>query len=326
MKKILITGGAGYIGSQTNKVLNENGYETIILDNLKNGHRELVKWGRLVVGDIHDKDVLDKIFSEYDIEAVIHFAAYAYVGESVIEPHKYYQNNVVGTILLLETMLKHDCKKIIFSSTCATFGKPKQIPISETEHQCPINPYGNTKLMIEQVFKDYSKAYGLKFVVLRYFNAAGADPQSEVGEWHVPETHIIPLILDVAIGKKDFVEVFGMDYNTKDGTCIRDYVHVYDLAYAHLLSLRYLQSDGKSEFFNLGNGKGYSVLELIETSRKITRQNIEVKLIKRREGDPPILIANSQKAERILKWKPIYKDIESIVTHAWNWHVKLKNI
>lgn len=258
---VLVCGGAGYIGSHVNKQLNKEGYETVVFDNLIYGHRDAVKWGHFVQGDLKNIDEIEAVFQKYSIEAVFHFAAYAYVGESVKEPEKYYYNNVANTLNLLHVMKKYGCNKIIFSSTCATYGEPERVPITEDMQQSPINPYGASKLMVETIFQDYSKAYDLKFVVLRYFNAAGADPEGEIGESHIPETHLIPLVLDAASGKRQDIKVFGTDYDTPDGSCIRDYIHVYDLATAHLLALHYLEEGKESNFFNLGNALGTSVLE-----------------------------------------------------------------
>lgn len=320
---ILICGGAGYIGSNINKMLNQKGYDTIVFDNLVYGHREFVKWGRFIQGDLSDTAAINQVFDENKIDAVFHFAAYAYVGESVKEPAKYYHNNVTCTLNLLEAMRKHGCDKIVFSSTCATYGIPETVPITEDMPQNPINPYGATKLMVERIFKDYAAAYGLKFAVLRYFNAAGADPDGEIGEWHNPETHLIPLVLDAASGARESIKVFGTDYPTPDGTCVRDYIHVYDLATAHLLALEHLNHGGKSDFFNLGNAKGTSVLEVIEAVKKVTGKTFRVDYDPRRPGDPPMLVGSSEKATTVLGWEPKYADIESIVAHAWNWYQKL---
>lgn len=320
---ILICGGAGYIGSNINKLLTRKGYDTIVFDNLVYGHREFVKWGRFIQGDLSDTAAINRVFDENKIDAVFHFAAYAYVGESVKEPAKYYHNNVTCTLNLLEAMRKHGCDKIVFSSTCATYGIPETVPITEDMPQNPINPYGATKLMVERIFKDYATAYGLKFAVLRYFNAAGADPDGEIGEWHNPETHLIPLVLDAASGARESIKVFGTDYPTPDGTCVRDYIHVYDLATAHLLALEHLNHGGKSDFFNLGNAKGTSVLEVIEAVKKVTGKTFRADYDPRRPGDPPMLVGSSEKATTVLGWEPKYADIESIVTHAWNWYQKL---
>ena len=323
---ILVCGGAGYIGSHINKLLSKKGYDTIVYDSLIYGHKEAVKWGKLIVADLADTQMLDKVFSENNIEAVFHFAAFAYVGESVEEPAKYYINNVCNTINLLEAMRKHGCNKIIFSSTCATYGVPESIPITEDMPQNPINPYGATKLMVERIFKDYSKAYGLKYAALRYFNAAGADPDCEIGENHNPETHIIPLVLDAAYGKREDIKVFGTDYPTRDGTCIRDYIHVSDLADAHLLALEYLNNGGESDFFNLGNENGTSVLEVIDSVKKITGRDFKVTFADRRAGDPPALVGSAEKARRVLGWKPAFADIDTIVSHADNWFKLLNGL
>ena len=317
---ILVCGGAGYIGSHINKQLKCEGYDTIVFDNLIYGHREAVKWGEFVRGDLADIADLENVFNTYTIDAVFHFAAYAYVGESVEEPEKYYYNNVVNTLNLLKVMRAHGCDKIIFSSTCATYGEPDHVPITEDMPQNPINPYGMTKLTVERIFKDYSRAYGLKFAVLRYFNAAGADPDGEIGESHDPETHIIPLVLDAASGKREDIKVFGTDYDTPDGSCVRDYIHVTDLADAHLLALRYLDNGGTPDFFNLGNTIGTSVLEVVDAAKRVTGRDFKVTLSPRRPGDPAKLVGGSKKAQRILGWRPRYGDIDTIIAHAWRWH------
>ena len=317
---VLVCGGAGYIGSHINKQLNKEGYETIVFDNLVCGHREAVKWGTFIQGDIKNTDEIEAVFEKYPIEAVFHFAAYAYVGESVDHPEKYYYNNVVNTLNLLQVMRKHNCNKIIFSSTCATYGEPEKVPITEDMPQNPINPSGMTKLTVERIFKDYKRAYGLQFAVLRYFNAAGADPECEIGESHDPETHIIPLALDAASGKREDIKVFGTDYDTPDGSCIRDYIHVTDLADAHLRALHYLEEGSEGDFFNLGNTVGTSVLEVVEAAKRVTGKDFKVTLSDRRPGDPAKLVGSSEKARRILGWKPEFGDIDTIVSHAWNWH------
>lgn len=317
---ILVCGGAGYIGSHINKQLHQEGYETVVFDNLVYGHREAVKWGTFEQGDLSRIEEIERVFEKYSIEAVFHFAAYAYVGESVTEPEKYYYNNVVNTLNLLKVMRKYGCNRIIFSSTCATYGEPECVPITEDMPQNPINPYGATKLMMERIFKDYHMAYGLEFVVLRYFNAAGADSEGEIGESHNPETHIIPLVLDAASGRREEIKVFGTDYDTEDGSCVRDYIHVYDLATAHLLALHYLEQGEESDFFNLGNEHGTSVLQVIESVRKVTGREFKVTLAARRPGDPAKLVGSSQKAQRILGWTPVYGEIDKIVEHAWKWH------
>ncbi len=321
---ILVVGGAGYIGSHINKRLYQKGCETVVFDNLVYGHREAVRWGILETGDLSDTERLEEIFEKYNIDMVFHFAAYAYVGESVTEPSKYYNNNVANTLHLLDTMVKYHVKTIVFSSTCATYGIPADMPVTEDMEQKPINPYGASKLMIERILSDYHKAYGLNYCCLRYFNAAGADPEGEIGESHNPETHLIPLILAAAAGDREAVKVFGTDYPTRDGSCIRDYIHVTDLADAHLLAMDYLQRGGESLCMNLGNCKGNSVLEVIEAAREITQREIPVVLDKRRPGDPPVLVGSAEKARKILGWEPEYGDIKVILRDAWNWYCQKK--
>jgi len=322
---ILVTGGAGYIGSHTVLALQNQGYQITILDNLIYGHRELIEIFpavKLIVGDINDAQLLKNIFSTYDIAAVIHFAAYAYVGESITDPRKYYRNNVVGSLTLLEAMVDHGINKIVFSSTCATYGIPDTVPITEDQLQNPINPYGTSKLAVEKILLDFSQAYGLKSVIFRYFNAAGADPEGRVGEDHTPETHLIPLILYTALGKRSQINIYGTDYSTPDGTCIRDYIHVSDLAQAHIWGLEYLLQGGNTNIFNLGNGNGFSVREMIETAQLVTNRPIKVLEGDRRPGDPPILVGSSAKAHRILGWQPQYPLAKDILHHAWSWHQK----
>ncbi|MBD2292093.1 UDP-glucose 4-epimerase GalE [Anabaena sphaerica FACHB-251] len=322
---ILVTGGAGYIGSHAVLALVQAGYQVVILDNLVYGHRDLVEQVlqvKLIEGDIEDRPLLDHLFKTHNIEAVMHFSAYAYVGESVTDPDKYYRNNVVATLTLLEAMLSASIKKFVFSSTCATYGVPQFIPITEDHPQNPINPYGATKLMVERILSDFDVAYGLKSVRFRYFNAAGADPSGLLGEDHNPETHLIPLVLQTALGKRESISIFGTDYPTPDGTCIRDYIHVSDLADAHILGLEYLLQGGASEVFNLGNGNGFSVKEVIAAAQEVTGINIPVQECDRRPGDPPSLIGSSEKARKILNWQPQYPGINDIVAHAWNWHQK----
>jgi len=322
MINILVTGGAGYIGSHCCKELSNNGYHPITIDNLIYGHKENVKWGEFVEGDIGDLHVLQDCFNRYKIDAVMHFAAFAYVGESVYSPMKYYENNLQNTFTLLKCMLENNIKKIVFSSSCATYGHPLQVPIDETHPQNPITPYGKTKHMIEDVLKDYDRAYNLKFISLRYFNAAGADPECEIGEKHTPETHLIPLLLDVACGKKDAIRILGNDYDTNDGTCIRDYIHVQDLAKAHVYALKKLLNNGQSDSFNLGTNHGYSVMEMVNQVKKVTGKEIPFIVEDRREGDPPVLIAKNDKASKRLKWQPSSSNIENIIKTAWNWHLK----
>jgi UDP-glucose 4-epimerase len=320
---ILIVGGAGYIGSQINKHLNIEGFETIVYDNLIYGHESSVKWGHLIIGDLNNIDNIREVFAKYDIEAVMHFAAFAYVGESVEHPEKYYTNNVSSTLNLLSVMREFGCRYLIFSSTCSTYGNPQTLTIDETHPQSPINPYGRSKLMIEQILEDYLYAYGMKYVSLRYFNAAGADLETEIGENHDPETHLIPLILDAAIGKRKSIEVYGTDYKTKDGSAVRDYIHVSDIAKAHLLALQYLKKTGISDAFNLGNGNGYSVLEVINAAKDITGKEFKVILGERRSGDPAILIGNASKAKKILGWSAPFSDLKTIIGSAWRWHQKM---
>ena len=322
---ILVTGGAGYIGSHTVLALKQAGYNVVILDNLVYGHRDLVEkvlQVELIVGDTGDRALLDKLFKTHDIAAVMHFSAYAYVGESVTDPAKYYRNNVVGTLTLLEAMLAASVKKFVFSSTCATYGVPEFVPIPENHPQNPINPYGATKLMVERILSDFDVAYGFQSVRFRYFNAAGANPSGLLGEDHNPETHLIPLVLMTALGKRESISIFGTDYPTPDGTCIRDYIHVNDLADAHILGLEYLLKGSESEVFNLGNGSGFSVREVIAATEQVTGISIPVEERDRRPGDPPILIGSGEKARTILGWQPQYPSIQDIVAHAWQWHQK----
>ncbi len=322
---ILVTGGAGYIGSHAVLALQQAGYEVIVLDNLSYGHRELVEdvlKVKLIVGDTSDRTLLDQLFATHNIAAVMHFAAYIAVGESVVEPAKYYRNNVIGTLTLLEAMLNASINKFIFSSTCALYGEPKIVPIPEDHPFNPISPYATSKLMVEQMLSDFDVAYNLKSVRFRYFNAAGADPNGLLGEDHSPETHLIPLVLLTALGKRDSVSIFGTDYSTKDGTCIRDYIHVADLAQAHVLGLDYLLKGGESQVFNLGNGNGFSVREVIETAKEVTGKEIKIVESDRRPGDPPILVGSSDKARKIIGWNPKYPEVTEIITHAWQWHQK----
>lgn len=320
---ILVTGGAGYIGSHAVEALQQAGYGVIILDNLVYGHRELVEevlQAKLIVGDLNDSDVLNRLFADYEIAAVMHFAAYAYVGESVVNPAKYYWNNVVGTLNLLKAMTTASVKNIVFSSTCATYGIPTSVPITEDHPQKPINPYGTSKLIVEKMLADFEVAYGLKSVIFRYFNAAGAHPQGLLGEDHNPETHLLPLILLTALGRRKSISVFGTDYPTPDGSCIRDYIHVSDLANAHVLGLEYLLRGEESQVFNLGNGNGFSVKQAIAITEEVTGRSISVEICDRRPGDPPILVGSSEKARKILGWQPQYPNLEEMIAHAWNWH------
>jgi len=320
MANILVAGGAGYIGSHVCKRLSRKGFNVIVYDNLVHGYREFVKWGEFILGSTSDSGLLDLVFSKYKIDVVMHFCAFIEVGESVIDPEKYYVNNLKYTINLLEAMRRNGINKIIFSSTAAVYGMPEKIPIEEEDRKVPINPYGNTKWMIENILADYSNAYDFRSIRFRYFNAAGADPDKEVGEAHVPETHLIPLILDAAAGKRDSIKIFGTDYETKDGTCIRDYIHVNDLADAHIKGVEYLLDGGKTDYFNLGVGNGFSVREVIDTVKKVTGKDFKVVETERRPGDPAYLIAKSEKAKKVLGWKPEY-DLKDMVKTAWDWHL-----
>ncbi|GAB6054699.1 UDP-glucose 4-epimerase GalE [Methanobacterium alkalithermotolerans] len=320
---ILIVGGAGYIGSHVNKVLNENGYDTLILDNFSYGHHELIPGADVIEGDLGDGELLDKIFQDYPISGVMHFAAFTYVGESVTHPIRYYHNNTTNTLNLLQSMIKNKVKNFIFSSTCAVYGVPEKIPLTENHPLNPINPYGRSKLMVEEMLRDFSRAYDFNYISLRYFNAAGATPDAKTGEWHQPETHLIPLILDAALGVRDRISIFGTDYPTPDGTCIRDYIHVLDLAQAHIKAMEYLEKNNKSQIFNLGNGQGFSVREVIECCRKVTGEDIQVEEENRRLGDPPVLLGSSKKAEELLGWKVEWVELEDIIATAWKWHKKL---
>ncbi len=320
MEKILVIGGAGYIGSYMCKYLSKNGYEPVVLDNLSRGHRQTVKWGTFYKGSMSDSELLKQIFSQYNIVAVMHFAAYAYVGESVTEPSMYYMNNVADTIKLLQVMSEESISNVIFSSTCATYGEPMEIPITEEHPQNPINPYGRSKLMVEQILEDFSNAYGMNYTSLRYFNAAGADLEGELGEDHSPETHLIPLVLQAALGMREEIEIYGDDYPTEDGTCIRDYIHIDDLAQAHFLALEKILNREAGGIFNLGNGKGYSIKELIEVARHVTGKPIPSKIVKRRSGDPAVLVGSSDKAIKELGWKPRFSDLTAIIETAWEWH------
>lgn len=322
-KTILVTGGAGYIGSHAVFTLRQMGYPVIILDNLVYGHRDLVDRVLkvpLVVGSTLDRPLLDGLFADHDIGAVMHFAAYTYVGESVTDPSKYYESNVVGTLTLLDAMVAAGVKSFVFSSTCATYGMPQALPITEDHLQQPINPYGRTKLMVEQILADYDKAYALRSVQFRYFNAAGAHPNGLLGEDHSPESHLIPLVLQTALGLRQAITLYGTDYPTDDGTCIRDYIHVCDLADAHILGLEYLLKGGDSAVFNLGNGRGFSVREVIEAAQRVVGKPIPVVESARRAGDASVLVGSSQKARDILGWTPQYGDIDTILAHAWQWH------
>ena len=319
--KLLVLGGAGYIGSHTATELLDNGHEVVIADNLVTGYREAVpEKATFYQGDLRDKDFLVDLLTKEKVDAVIHFAAFSLVGESVTNPLKYYENNLYGTKVLLDAMIKTGVDKIVFSSTAATYGEPENIPILESDRTCPTNPYGETKLAMEKMISWAAKAHGLHFVSLRYFNACGAHKSGKIGEAHNPESHLIPLVLQVPNGKREFVSIYGNDYDTPDGTCIRDYIHVTDLAKAHILAVEYLMNGGESDFFNLGNGVGYSVKEVIETARKVTGHPIPAKEETRRAGDPARLVASGEKARKILGWEPEIKDLADIISSAWKWH------
>lgn len=322
---VLVTGGVGYVGSHAVKLLVESGEDVICLDNLLFGHPQASCGSKLIVGDIADQDLLKRIFVDNKIDSVLHFAGLRDVGESVVHPQKYYINNISKSLALIETMLDFGIKKIIFSSSAATFGEPEVVPISEDHPQNPTNPYGRTKLMLEEILEEYDTAYGLKSISLRYFNAAGADPSGIIGEDHNPEQHLIPIILQVALGLRDQVSIFGTDWPTHDGTCVRDYVHVSDLAQAHLLALEALRAGHPSAVYNMGNGNGYSVQEVVECARKVTGCEIKASTTLRRPGDPAVLVASSERIIRELGWNPQYPDLKTIVETAWNWHVNHPN-
>ena len=317
--KILVVGGAGYIGSHAVKALDSRGYDLVVLDDLSTGHRDAVQAGTFVEGDLGDRPTLDRLFATHRIEAVMHFAAFAYVGESVQQPGKYYRNNVAATLTLLEAMRDHGIRHFIFSSTCATYGIPQEVPIPETHSQWPINPYGWTKLMVERMLADFDRAHGLRYVAFRYFNAAGADPDGRLGERHEPETHLIPLVLRAADGGEP-LKVFGDDYPTPDGTCIRDYIHVSDLADAHVLGLERLLAGGESTVYNLGNGQGFSVKEVIAMAERVTGRPVPHTFAPRREGDPPALVGSAGRAREELGWQPRFADLESMIATAHNFH------
>ncbi|ARQ92558.1 UDP-glucose 4-epimerase GalE [Levilactobacillus brevis] len=317
---VLVLGGAGYIGSHAVDRLVEKGYDVAVVDNLVTGHRAAVNAkARFYEGDVRDQVFLDGVFDKEDIEGVIHFAAFSVVPESMKKPLKYFDNNTAGMVSLLEVMNKHNVKKIVFSSTAATYGEPKQIPIKETDPQVPTNPYGESKLMMEKIMRWSDEAYGIKFVALRYFNVAGAKEDGSIGEDHHPETHLVPIILEVAAGERDQLAIFGDDYPTKDGTNVRDYVHVVDLADAHILALEYLKAGHDSDAFNLGSSTGFSNKEMLEAARKVTGKEIPAKMAPRRAGDPSTLIAASDKARKTLNWQPRFDNVEDIIRTAWNW-------
>ncbi len=317
---ILVCGGAGYIGSHTVAELLDRGEDVVIADNLQKGHKKAVLGGKLMIGDLRDDAFTDKLFSKNEIDAVIQFAADSLVGESVGDPLKYYNNNVVSTLCLLRKMNEYGVRNIVFSSTAATYGEPQNTPIVETDPTVPTNPYGETKLTVEKALRWCYEAYGIRYTALRYFNAAGAHISGKIGEDHTPETHLIPIILQAALGQREYITIFGDDYNTEDGTCVRDYVHVTDLANAHILALEKMRDDGKSNIYNLGNGSGFSVKEVVDIAKKVTGVDISVKMGSRRPGDPAVLVASSEKANRELNWTPKYNSLETIIETAWNWH------
>lgn len=322
---ILVTGGAGYIGSHTVAALLERGEEVVVIDNLQTGHLDALLGGKLYEGDLRDKELLAKLFSENSIDAVIHFAANSLVGESMQNPAKYYDNNVFGTLCLLEAMKDAGVGRIVFSSTAATYGEPEKVPIVEGDRTEPTNVYGETKLMMERMMSWFDKVLGIKYVALRYFNAAGAHPSGKIGEDHRPESHLIPLVLQTALKQREHIAVFGEDYPTQDGTCVRDYIHVSDLADAHLRAVDYLRKGEDSNVFNLGNGQGFSVKEVIETAKKVTGLDIPVVIQERRAGDPAVLVASSDKARRVLGWNPAHANLEEIIQSAWSWHQSRPN-
>lgn len=318
---ILVLGGAGYIGSHTVYELIEKGEDVVIVDNLETGYKEAVHpKARFYQGDIRNREFVDSVFEKEKIDAVIHFAANSLVGESMTNPLKYYDNNLCGTKVLLESMIAHDVKKIVFSSTAATYGEPEKVPILEGDKTEPTNCYGETKLSMEKMFKWTDRAHGLRYVSLRYFNACGAHKSGSIGEAHNPETHLIPLVLQVPNKKREAINIFGDDYDTKDGTCVRDYIHVTDLAQAHILAVEYLLKGNESDIFNLGNGVGFTVKEIIEAAQEVTGQEIPAVISPRRAGDPAILIASSEKAKKVLGWRPEFVDVKEIIATAWKWH------
>ena len=321
-RHILVTGGAGYIGSHTCKALAAAGYIPVAYDNLVYGHRWAVRWGPLIVGDLLDAELLQRVLCDYQVGAIMHFAAYAYVGESMAEPGKYFTNNIVGSINLLQAALTAGVRHMVFSSTCATYGLPDQVPIDEDQPQRPINPYGESKLVTERALYWYGQAHGLAWAALRYFNAAGADPEGEIGEEHDPETHLVPSAIQAALGGRAYVEIYGADYSTADGTAIRDYIHVTDLAAAHVAALDYLLAGGSSVALNLGTGTGHSVREVIAMVERVSRCAVPARIGARRPGDPPALVANPSRGIRVLHWTPVYSSLSSIVETAWAWHAQ----
>jgi len=319
---ILVAGGAGYIGSHTVKALLESGLEVVVFDNLSSGRREFVRGAELVVGDLRDSDAVGRAFRTRDIEAVLHFASFIQVGESYLDPGKYYAHNLVSSLNLLDTMREAGVRRLIFSSSAAVYGIPREIPLREDHPLDPFNPYGRTKFIVERILEDYDRAYGLKFISLRYFNASGADPDGERGECHVPETHLVPNILRAMLGRAEAVDIYGTDFPTPDGTAVRDYIHVTDLASAHALALKSLLARPDSEFINLGTNRGYSVREVISAAEKTLGKQVRTRERPRRQGDVPVLLASKEKAERLLGWKLRYSDVETIIETAWRWHSK----
>ncbi|MGQ9700377.1 MAG: UDP-glucose 4-epimerase GalE [Candidatus Bipolaricaulaceae bacterium] len=316
---ILVTGGAGYIGSHTVKELLRLGYEVVVVDNLASGHRELALTPHFVEADIRHRALLERVFQTHPITAVMHFAALTSVPESVADPARYYEVNLLGSLVLLETMRAFGVNTFVFSSSAAVYGDPQHIPLGEEHPTRPKSPYGRSKLMVEEILRDYARAYGLHYISLRYFNAAGSDPEGQIGEWHEPELHLIPIVLETALGKRPYVEIFGTDYETPDGTGVRDYIHVTDLAWAHVLALRRLEAGGESGAYNLGIGRGYSVREVLEVCRRVTGREIPVRAGARRPGDPAILVADPSRAQRELGWQPRYTSLEAMVETAWAW-------
>ena len=317
---ILVTGGAGYIGSHAAKTLAQAGLQPVVLDNLQRGHRESVQWGPLIEADTGDRGALENVFRQHSIEAVMHFAAFAYVGESMHEPGLYFRNNAAGTLNLLDTMRLCGIKTIVFSSTCATYGNPERVPISEDHPQHPVNPYGESKLMVERLLHWFGSIHGLRWIALRYFNAAGADPDGRLGEQHDPETHLIPLAISAAMGRIEALEIYGTDYDTPDGTAIRDYLHVTDLAEAHVAALKYLRDGGQSTAINLGTGHGHSVREVVAMVERVSGRKVPVREVGRRAGDPPRLVADARKSAELMGWHPARSSLEEIVRTAWNWY------
>lgn len=322
--RILVTGGAGYIGSHTARLLAEAGHEPVVFDDLSQGHDWAVRWGPLEAGSLTDRARLDEVLRSARVEAVVHFAARALVGESMANPAAYFETNVLGTFNLLEAMRAAGVGTLVFSSTCATYGDPVRVPIDETHPQAPVNPYGESKLMVEKMLRWYGEAYGLRWIALRYFNAAGADPNGEIGEVHDPETHLIPLVIEGTLGRRPPVRVFGSDYPTPDGTAIRDYIHVVDLADAHLRAIERLGAGTPSQALNLGTGRGHSVREVIETVRAVSNRDVPFEPAPRRAGDPPALVADASRAREVLGWEPKYPELATIVEHAWRWHTEGK--